>query len=96
MKSMGPLKAIRKKCLDCAGGKTKEVSLCTVHNCPLYTFRFGTNPNRSGIGGKSRGEQAIRPSIDQRLPGANRTEANPPSSEVPVGQMISSEASNGR
>jgi len=49
---MTPLKAIRKNCLDCSGGSPKEVKLCHIEDCPLYQFRFGKNPNRSGIGGK--------------------------------------------
>jgi hypothetical protein len=41
-----PLKAIRKKCLECSGGSYKEVELCTVTCCNLYYYRFGKNPNR--------------------------------------------------
>jgi len=39
-----PLVAIRAKCLDCCVGQAKEVRLCTVIDCPLYSFRFGENP----------------------------------------------------
>lgn len=42
-----PLKAIRAKCIDCSGGSAHEVSLCTATGCPLYAYRFGTNPHRS-------------------------------------------------
>jgi hypothetical protein len=35
--------AIKKKCLDCAGGSTKEVTLCPVVDCPLWPFRFGSS-----------------------------------------------------
>lgn len=53
MKSnLTPLKAIRKKCLDCSGMQPKEVRFCQVDSCPIYNFRFGKNPKRSGIGGK--------------------------------------------
>lgn len=48
MVRLSPLKAIRKQCLECCGGSAKEVKLCTVPNCSLYPFRFGTNPNRRG------------------------------------------------
>lgn len=34
-------KAIREKCIDCCGGQTKEVRLCTCTTCPLYPFRMG-------------------------------------------------------
>lgn len=43
---MNPVKAIRAKCIDCAGGSIPEVALCTATTCPLHPFRFGTNPSR--------------------------------------------------
>jgi hypothetical protein len=46
--SWSPIKAIRKKCLDCSGESHNEVSLCPVTGCPLYPYRFGKNPNRKG------------------------------------------------
>lgn len=42
---MTPMQAIRAKCLECSCGSAKEVKLCPVVRCPLYDFRFGTNPN---------------------------------------------------
>lgn len=47
------LKAIRAKCLDCCCGSSNEVKLCTKDGkqsdlCPLYQYRLGHNPNRSG------------------------------------------------
>ncbi len=42
-----PVRAIRKNCLDCMCGSSREVELCTVTYCPLYPFRFGSNPYRS-------------------------------------------------
>lgn len=50
---MTPLKAIRKKCLECCCGQYKEVRLCPSRDCPLYPFRFGRNPNRLGTGYKA-------------------------------------------
>lgn len=47
-----PIKMIRRKCLECSG-RPKDVRLCQNINCPLYQYRFGTNPQRAGIGGKS-------------------------------------------
>lgn len=47
----GPVKAIRAKCLDCAGGM-KEVRLCSTESCPLHPYRMGRNPQRRGIGGR--------------------------------------------
>ena len=47
------LKAIRAKCLDCCCGSSNEVKLCTKDGkqsdlCPLYQYRLGHNPNRTG------------------------------------------------
>jgi hypothetical protein len=50
-KRISPLKAIRLKCLDCCCGSAHEVKLCTAEKCPLYLFRLGKNPNRTGVGG---------------------------------------------
>ena len=41
-----PLKAIRAKCLDCCCGSAYEVKNCVIHDCELYPFRMGHNPNR--------------------------------------------------
>ena len=45
-----PLKAIRSKCIGCAGS-ARSVRICTFSDCPLFAYRLGRNPNRSGIGG---------------------------------------------
>ena len=37
-------KAIRAKCLDCCGGEQGEVRTCWAENCPLFPYRFGSNP----------------------------------------------------
>jgi hypothetical protein len=39
-----PMKAIRRKCLDCCCGSSREVSLCPVHSCSLHPYRFGKRP----------------------------------------------------
>lgn len=44
---VSPLKAIRAKCLDCCCGSVAEVRKCTAVGCPLYPFRFGSNPYRA-------------------------------------------------
>ena len=47
-----PLKAIRKMCVECMGGRgcgqntTKLIAECGSSACPLFEFRFGTNPYR--------------------------------------------------
>jgi hypothetical protein len=40
-----PIKAIRKKCLDCSCNQHKEVRLCTVIRCALYPYRMGCRPS---------------------------------------------------
>jgi len=35
--------AIRKKCLDCSGGSSKEVTLCPIFDCPLWEWRTGSH-----------------------------------------------------
>lgn len=44
-----PMKAIRRKCIDCSGGSSNEVKLCPVKNCPLYDYRFGKDPHRKKV-----------------------------------------------
>ena len=44
-----PIKAIRKKCLDCSYWSPKEVRECTVIDCPIYPYRFGRRPDKSTI-----------------------------------------------
>lgn len=47
-----PLKAIRRKCIDCSGFQPSEVRNCEIPECPLFPYRLGKNPNRKGIGKK--------------------------------------------
>jgi len=42
-----PIKAMRKKCLDCCCGSRKEVRECPVVQCPLYPYRFGRRPTQT-------------------------------------------------
>jgi hypothetical protein len=50
-RSNTPVRAIRAKCLVCAGGK-KSIRTCESESCPLYLYRMGHNPARAGIGGR--------------------------------------------
>ena len=43
-KPMSPMKAIRRKCLDCCCGQIIEVKLCEAIACPLWPFRAGRHP----------------------------------------------------
>ena len=42
---MTPLRAIRKKCLECSGGDKQEVQDCVLVHCPLHVYRFGLDPH---------------------------------------------------
>lgn len=42
-----PLRSIRNKCKECRGGNTDDVGCCDIYNCPLWDFRFGTNPYKA-------------------------------------------------
>jgi len=46
IKSLPPLKAIRKHCLECVGNCRDDVRTCTGTDCLLWPYRFGTNPFR--------------------------------------------------
>ncbi|WP_339002229.1 hypothetical protein KST09_04355 [Fusobacterium animalis] len=48
MKEVTPMKAIRKKCLDCSCGSSEEVKNCFAKKCPLYQFRFGYKLDENG------------------------------------------------
>lgn len=39
-----PVKAIRRKCLDCCAGSRKLVRECHIYTCPLWPFRLGKRP----------------------------------------------------
>lgn len=64
-KNPSPLKAIRLKCLECAGGSRTELQQCQIDDCALHYYRFGTNPNRKkigSVGNLDRGCQSTPPS----------------------------------
>ena len=44
-----PVKAIRKKCLDCTCGQPKEIRICPIIDCPLYPYRMGRRPSQATI-----------------------------------------------
>lgn len=53
-KRRSPLKMIRQSCLDCSGGSEVIVRECVMTHCPLYAFRFGTNPYNKRSGSKNK------------------------------------------
>ena len=44
MGKLTPIKAIRKKFLDCCAGQTAEVRACVLETCALYPYRMGHRP----------------------------------------------------
>ncbi len=41
------IKIVRLKCLECVGGSTKEVKLCTYSTCYSWPYRLGRMPIRN-------------------------------------------------
>ena len=41
-----PIKAMRKKCIDCTAGSYKEIRLCMIVECAIYPYRFGRRPSK--------------------------------------------------
>lgn len=44
MSKLTPIKAIRKKCLECCCGQRNEVRLCHIKDCALWGYRMGHRP----------------------------------------------------
>ncbi len=49
MAKLTPMKAIRKKCLECCCGQIKEVRECDVKSCALHAYRSGHRPKDGEI-----------------------------------------------
>jgi len=41
-----PIRAIRRKCLECSCYSYDEIKNCLVELCPLWPFRLGKDPSR--------------------------------------------------
>ncbi len=41
-----PIKAIRKKCLECCGNHYSEIRHCEIIDCPLFPYRLGKRPHK--------------------------------------------------
>lgn len=52
VKGKGNLRAIRKNCIECAGG-IYWVDDCRTETCPLYDFRMGKHPKWKNRAGRS-------------------------------------------
>ena len=49
MTRLTPIKAIRKKCLECCKGQVKEVRECSIKKCALWAYRHGHRPKGEEI-----------------------------------------------
>lgn len=67
MKTLTPIKAIRKNCLDCSGNSYEEVRLCPITDCPLYRFRLGKNPNYPKVNKNPFPKEDIRKGIENSI-----------------------------
>ena len=38
---MNKSRAIKLNCSECSGNSPKEVSICSIFDCPLWQYRFG-------------------------------------------------------
>ncbi len=44
------VKTIRRECLSCCCGSRDSVAACPSEACPIWPYRFGKNPARTGQG----------------------------------------------
>ena len=49
-----PRQAIRKKCLECCCGSTRQIKTCQIHDCTLWPFRLGHGTTKDPGGEKVR------------------------------------------
>ena len=50
VKVLRPMKAMRKKCLDCQSGAYKKVRNCDDLCCALWPYRMGRRPQAGVVG----------------------------------------------
>jgi hypothetical protein len=63
------IRAIRGKCLDCCGGQAKEVELCTVPKCPLFSYRnlnYRHEPDQGQQHSRAKSEESV-PAAEQDM-----------------------------
>lgn len=53
------LQAVRKRCIDCCGGRSDEVRRCTAVFCSLWPYRMATDPWRGDAPGNTRTERDL-------------------------------------
>lgn len=53
-----PLRAIRAKCRDCMCNQVAEIRKCPITSCPLYPYRMGHRPKKTGAAAAETGAEA--------------------------------------
>ena len=71
-------KAIRQRCLDCAGSRD-AVKACPETDCDLYPYRFGKNPRRS----KTRPDSLAKPPLSDVSGASDRREREEGATGIP-------------
>lgn len=71
------LQAMRRRCVDCCGGKVDEVRRCTAVACPLWPYRMGTDPWQAEAPKAARERQPV-------VPAPMKPERAPEPAAVPV------------
>ena len=94
MTYLTPLKAIRRKCLWCAGSKS-AVRKCSDHQCPLHDYRMGHNPARQGIGNLNPGVKKSNSLRESRTISKDEYQHTPGTRTCVLGQRGASRASSG-
>jgi hypothetical protein len=67
IKVTSPMTAVRAKCLDCSGGSSNEVALCTSTGCPLFVYRSGHRPKTGEAKPRSAAQIAAQAANAERL-----------------------------
>lgn len=81
------LQAMRRRCVDCCGGKADEVRRCTAVACPLWPYRMGTDPwHAEPVRPVARAEPAVPAAAPQAvsLPMAPPARATPAPHAAPA------------
>jgi hypothetical protein len=47
--ALTPMRAIRRKCLDCSCWNNKVVRDCPIETCPLHPYRLGKKPTGGAV-----------------------------------------------
>ncbi|MDO5483609.1 MAG: hypothetical protein Q4F27_01745 [Desulfovibrionaceae bacterium] len=69
MRTLGPVAAARRFCLDCQGGSPKSVRICADSRCPLWEWRLAALPGASAPEGGGQSARAAMRAIRRQCLG---------------------------